>query len=88
MDPTFARQFGMTVQSDILRRAAPDRQAPSSANKEQHIGRLPRLIARLRLGGRVPCVEPSPVGMVDRGGGVCGTCEQRASLGETGRAGA
>jgi hypothetical protein len=57
MDPTFTRQFGMAVQSDILRQAAHDRQAPSSAYAERFLGRLSRRIARIRFGGRLPRTE-------------------------------
>jgi hypothetical protein len=59
VDPTFTRQFGMAVQSDILRQAAYDRQAPSSAYKEHFLGRLSRRIARIRFGGRLPYTEHS-----------------------------
>jgi hypothetical protein len=59
MDPTFTRQFGMAVQSDILRQAAHDRQGPSSADKERFGGRLSRRIARIRFGGRLPHPEQS-----------------------------
>ncbi len=63
MDPTFTQQFGMAAQSDILRRAGQDRhhrQALSSADAGQHMGRVSRLIARLRFGRRAPCAESVP----------------------------
>jgi hypothetical protein len=59
MDSTFVRQFGMAVQSDILRQAAYDRQASSSAYEDRFLGRLSRRIARIRFGRGLPYTEHS-----------------------------
>jgi hypothetical protein len=91
MDPTFARQFGRAVQSDILRQARQDRQQrpePSLPSNDQGMGWVPRLIARFRLGGRMPCVEPSPMGIMHTYDGAERDCEQRGPLRGNGRAGA
>ena len=48
MDPTFAQQFGIAVQSDILGQAAKDRQrrgARSFGQEERPAGRALRLVA-------------------------------------------